>query len=208
MPAWFWYNAFLHHFTTQSPLPSRLHSWLPSLLTLPWLPYTSFLPSFFSPPPFSFLLCPHILSSSPYSSNIMPVICPYCCTISSYTGFVIHNDAYDVMLGLHHNAEMYISPAAVFCSPWLPLTTTTISIFARQHIFSSTVSFSNWRRRQSRFAWSKRAFHCDVTAAMWYSLLICQLKSLCDLFLPVIQSQAVEEHDSLGNTPFQNWWRF
>ena len=42
----------------QSPLPSRRHSWLPSFLTLPWLPYTSF-----HPPPFSsfFLFpCPHL----------------------------------------------------------------------------------------------------------------------------------------------------
>ena len=128
----------------QSPLPFRLHSWLPStnppyltlcFITLPFSPL--FLPFLLHPPP-----PPTSFTLSPYSSYIC-LICPYSCTISSYTGFVIHNDAYDVMLGLHHNAEMYISPAAVFCSPWLPLTTTTISIFARQHIFSSTVSFSN-----------------------------------------------------------------
>ena len=30
---------------------------------------------------------------------------PYC-TISSYTGFATRDDAYDVMSGLHHNAEL------------------------------------------------------------------------------------------------------
>ena len=43
------------------------------------------------------------------------------------------------------------------------------------------------------------------------SLLLCDtaylsvswLESLCDLFLPVVQSQALEERDTLGNTPFQ-----
>jgi len=34
------------------------------------------------------------------------------------------------------------------------------------------------------------------------------LESLCDRFLAVVQSQAVEEHDSLGNTPIQviDYW--
>ena len=35
--------------------------------------------------------------------------------ISRYTGFAIQDDAYDVMLGLHHNAERRaVSPAALF----------------------------------------------------------------------------------------------
>ena len=33
------------------------------------------------------------------------------CTIYSYTGFAAHDNAYDVILGLHHNA---VSPAALF----------------------------------------------------------------------------------------------
>ena len=48
------FDAPLFSITTgilQSPLPSRPHSWLPSLLTLPCLPYTSFL-SPLSPLPF------------------------------------------------------------------------------------------------------------------------------------------------------------
>ena len=39
------------------------------------------------------------------------------CTIHSYrpTGFATRDDAYDVMLGLHHNAERRaVSPAALF----------------------------------------------------------------------------------------------
>jgi len=51
----------------------------------------------------------------------------------------------------------------------------------------------------SHFAWYKRGFHCDVTAAI---LSVSWLELLCDLFLPVVQSQALEEHDTLGSTPF------
>ena len=36
------------------------------------------------------------------------IMCPYSCTISTYTGSAARDDAYDVMLGLglHHNAEL------------------------------------------------------------------------------------------------------
>ena len=53
----------------------------------------------------------------------MPIICPYSCyiglycTIPSYrpSGFAARDDAYDVMLGLHHNAERRaVSPTDVF----------------------------------------------------------------------------------------------
>jgi len=61
------------------------------------------------------------------------------------------------------------SCSSVFCSLRLPLTTTTFSIFRTTTYFlSSTLSFSNWRRRRrSRFVWYKRGFHYEVTAAMW-----------------------------------------
>ena len=64
-------------FIPQSPLSSRPHSWLPSLLTLPWLPYTSFPPCFpslfpYSPPPPSFSLFPYFsYPSYPYNTPIL-----------------------------------------------------------------------------------------------------------------------------------------
>jgi len=80
---------------------------LQTLLTLPWLTYISCLPFFFRSlfPPSS----PHL----PLPSIYMSIICQYSCyiglyhTISSYTGFATCDDAYDVMLGLHHNAELF-----------------------------------------------------------------------------------------------------
>ena len=38
----------------------------------------------------------------------MPIIFPYCYTIYSYTGFAARDDAYGVMLGLHHDAELKV----------------------------------------------------------------------------------------------------
>ena len=35
------------------------------------------------------------------------------CTISSYTGCAARDDRPGVMLGLHHNAELHVSPAAL-----------------------------------------------------------------------------------------------
>jgi len=35
-------------------------------------------------------------------------------------------------------------------------------------------------------------------------LYVSRMELLCDLFLPVVQSQALEKH-ALGNTPFQIW---
>jgi len=72
------------------PVPIRGYH-LQTLLTLPWLPYTSFLHPLFLPslfPPF------HPYLPSPISLLLhMPIISPYscyidlCCTISTYTGF-------------------------------------------------------------------------------------------------------------------------
>ena len=72
------------------------------LVTLPF-----FLSLSFSFHPF-YLLHLHPPTLSPLLLY-MPVICPYSCTISSYTGFATGDDAYDVMLGLHHNAELIAS---------------------------------------------------------------------------------------------------
>jgi len=75
VPVWFWYTAFLCHwyFTITTPVPIRGYD-LQTLLTLPWLPYTSFLPLFFSLPPFSLLSRPNF----PLSPLLlyMPIICP------------------------------------------------------------------------------------------------------------------------------------
>ena len=70
-------------------------------LTLPFLPP-------FSPPPFPCFRAPAVL---PFLSPLLlytsrPIICPHSCTIYSYTGFATRDDAYDVMLGLHHNTEL------------------------------------------------------------------------------------------------------
>ena len=60
-------------FFPQSPLSSRPHSWLPSLLTLPWLPYTSFPPVF---PRFSLIPHPHLPSPS-FPTSPIPHIYAY-----------------------------------------------------------------------------------------------------------------------------------
>jgi len=93
-------------------------------------------------------------------------------------------------------------------------------------LFSATPD-CRWRRRLSRFFARRHIFHQhfrsliyndddralhDISADFTMtSPLLCGtayvyvswMESLCDLFLPVVQSQAVEEHDSLDNTPFQ-----
>jgi len=75
VPVWFWYTAFLCHwyFTITTPVPIRGYD-LQTLLTLPWLPYTSFLPLFFSPsifPPF-----PPQLPTLPTPPIYAYIICP------------------------------------------------------------------------------------------------------------------------------------
>jgi len=79
----------------QPPLPSRPHSWLPSvqtILTLTWLPYTSFLPAS--------TIHPHHSSLLLYNSYNMPIQLHY---IQLYRSCYPRR-RYDVMLGLHHNA--------------------------------------------------------------------------------------------------------
>ena len=137
----------------QSPLPSRPHSWLPS-----------------TNHPYSTLAFLHFLSSRFSSSLFPPSPPPHFSPLSSLLLYIY---AYNMPIVLHY-IQLYgicyprrrlwrnvrptsqrraVSPAARF--------------FARRHIFLSTVSFSNLYRPRSRFAWSKRGSHYDVTAAMW-----------------------------------------
>ena len=87
------------HVAIRGSHPSLLY---PGFLTLPFTlllfhPFSSF------PAPPSFSLSPLLY---------MPIIYPHngyiglYCTISSYTGSAARDDAYDAMLGLHHNAEL------------------------------------------------------------------------------------------------------
>jgi len=82
------------------------------------------------------------------------------------------------MLGLHHNASF-------FCSPRQALTTTIFSLFC-QHFHSLTDDNC-----------ALRPVSADSTMT---SLLLCHtfVESLCDLFLPVVQSQAIDT--TLANT--------
>ena len=106
MPVWFWYTAFTYHYsysTITAPFPSPFVTTIykPSFLYFGFLTLPFFAlfysPSSFpsSPPHLPFPYFPLLLH--------MPIICPYSCTISSYTGFATGDGAYDIMLGLHHN---------------------------------------------------------------------------------------------------------
>ena len=66
---------------------------------------------------------------------------PYC-TISSYTGFATRDDAYDVMLGLHHNAKLYVMQLC-FLQPPTTADDDDFLDFRTTTYFSSTFSFSN-----------------------------------------------------------------
>ena len=105
----------------QSPLPSRPHSWLPCMNR-----------------PYFILGSSHFLSPPSFSPPLIPLLlCLYNCTKSSYTGFGTCDNAYDVMLGLHHNA---VSPAALFFAA--PDDKDYLN-FSHDDIFSSTFLFSN-----------------------------------------------------------------
>ena len=94
------------------------HSGLILMHCFPRLPYSAITAPFQSPivatiPPYFILGSLHFLSSpSTFLSRLslfllnMPIICPYCCTVSSNTGFVTRDDAYDITLGLHQKAEL------------------------------------------------------------------------------------------------------
>ena len=179
----------------QSPLPARPHSWLPSLLTLPWLSYTSFLTPSFAVPFLSFL-APFYFPTLPtppiyaYNMSILPHYIQL-----NYTGFATRDDAYDVMLQLRA-----VSPAALFSAASECRWRRRLSrFFARRHIFSSIFSFSNRRPRRSRCY----VFY-DVSAALWYSLLISELTGVAMRPLsshrPITSLRGTRH---LGNTPCQ-----
>jgi len=69
-------------------------------------------------------LWPHFLAHPVYAYN-MPIQLHY---ILLYR-LVTRDDAHDVMLGLYITTPSSKSCSSVFCSPRLPLTTTTFSIF-------------------------------------------------------------------------------
>jgi len=111
----------------------------------------------------------------------MPIMCPYSCTISSYTGFVTRNNAYDIMLGLHYMPSCK-SCSSVFCSPRLPLTMTTFSIFRmmtffHQH-FRSLIDDDCALRDLSEDSTMTSPLLCDTAY-----LSVSWLELLCDLFL-------------------------
>jgi len=97
------------------------------------------------------------------------------------------------------------SCSSVFCSPRLPLTTTTFSIFAWRHIFH--------RHFPSLIDDDDRALRDLSVDSTMTSPLLCDhhpaylavswLELLCDLFLRVVQSQAIEEDDTLGTRLFR-----
>ena len=125
----------------------------------------------------------------------MPIICPYSCTISSYTGFATRDDAYDVMLGIHHTAELQLcflqSPTAADDDDFLDFSHDDV-------FFSSKFSFSNITTMialcmiyTSTDSIMTSPLLCDTA-----DLSVSWVESLCDLSLLVVQSQAVEGHDT------------
>jgi len=136
----------------------------------------------------------------------MPIICPYSCSISSYTGFV------PLTIRLWRNVKptsqrRAVSPAALFSAApdcrwrrWLS------RIFARRHSFinifvlwsTTTTTTIALCMAQARIPlWRHRCY-------MWYSYTyLSWVEPLCDIFLPVIQSQAVEEHDTFTTRVFR-----
>ena len=123
VPAWFWYTAFLYHYsysTITAPFPS------PSIRALFSLPSLHFLsPSSFSPLPFtsfpaSTFFLPFFTLDPPMYTYNMPMQLYWLCY---------------PRLRLWRNVRPFIttpsprSCSSVFWSPRLPLTTTTFSIF-------------------------------------------------------------------------------
>ena len=97
-----------------------------------------------------------------------------------------------------------VSPAAVFCSPDCRWRRRLSRFFARRHIFSSTFSFSDITTTIA-LCMIYRSADSAMTSSLLHDtayLSVSWLESLCGLFLHVVQSQALEEHDTLGNTQY------
>jgi len=137
VPAWFWYTAFLYHYsysTITAPFPSPSIRALFSLASLHFLS-----PSSFSPLAFTSFPAPPFFSLSSHSILLcIPIICP-----CSFTGFVTRDYACDVMLGRSLQRRA-LGPAALFSvAPDCRWRRRHSPFFARRHIFPSTFSFSN-----------------------------------------------------------------
>ena len=164
-----------------TPLRSRPHSWLPST-NPPYFALASlqFLSPLFLPVPF-----PSFLSPSSFALHLYVYNMP----IQLVHRPVPHYMQLYRLCNLWRRLWRYVRPTlqrrAVFCSPRQALTTTIFSLF-RQHFHSN-----RWRLC---FASCKCRFHYDITTAMSVTFV----ESLCDLFLPVVQSQAIDT--TLANT--------
>jgi len=113
------------------------------------------------------------------------------CTISSCAGVATGDDAYDTMSGLHHNAELQVLQLCC-CSPRLPLTMMTFSI-------CRTTTYFHQHLRSLIYNDDDRALHDLSADSTMTSPLLCDtahlsvgsVELLCDLYLPIVQSQAV-----------------
>jgi len=137
----------------------------------------------------------------------MPIIIPYSCYIglycttrissyTAYTGFATLDDAYDVMLGLHHNAKLWVLQLCFLQPPIATDGDGHSRFFAWQHIFGqrycSLIDDDDCALHDINTAWMPLWHHCDTTY-----LSVSWLELLCNLFLPIVQSYAVEEYDTL-----------